>query len=324
MRTLVAIAIVSFFGLNIELCSAQIYWAHQEEAGKPLGPGSIQLSSLDGASSQVVIGGLNHPTDIVIDQQGGVIYWTESIGDKIRRANLDGSGAQTLVNINDPERLLISFAAGKMYWSGDNLNLFGADLNGANVEVLSDPGPPAGEILAIAKGSEADSIYYVESNVVFIPEENFTGYRGTLSRFDAGDFSTSQTMYELDGRAIAMAIDEVNSKLYWSDDSATIWRANLSDGSDPVIVSTTQASRDMFIDYDRDRLWWTWEATIVGQPPAGISSIPLGGGPIVSFSVPFRPNGIWVVPEPTSSLLYLLGICVAVTLRQPQRDRPSQ
>ncbi len=59
------------------------------------------------------------------------IYWTDIAGGDIRRANLDGSGSQTLVSgLNQPAGIALDLAGGKMYWS----DYGGGDIREANLD----------------------------------------------------------------------------------------------------------------------------------------------------------------------------------------------
>lgn len=309
------LAFVAVLAVWIEPCLAQVYWTQETIAGNPSAPTAIHRTTLDGGSTQIFIDGLNHPTDIVIDRPAGFIYWTESIGDVIRRASLDGSGAQTLVGVNSPERLVTSSGANAMYWTGDG-KLYHATLQGNSTAILADPASPVrqAEIMALDKGSQSGAIYYVESE--YLVRAGTTSWVGQVFRFDAGQFSTKQYVTELGGsRPISIAVDEVNSHLYWSTDAGQIYRRSLGDQS-TIVVSEGQYSRDLFVDYNGNKLWWTWEQGPGGQSPVGgISSVSLQGGAISSFSVPFRPQGIWVVPEPTALALASLASFAVMCLR---------
>ena len=46
------------------------------------------------------------------------IYWTDGIGNRISRSNLDGTGRTTiLTNLNAPQAITIDLDNGQMYWT---------------------------------------------------------------------------------------------------------------------------------------------------------------------------------------------------------------
>jgi hypothetical protein len=87
--------------LALDLTHGKIYWLEADD-----NPAAIRVANLDGSSSVTVLsagGGSDatEPHGLAVDPVVGKIYWTESgCGDpasgRIRRANLDGSGAETV------------------------------------------------------------------------------------------------------------------------------------------------------------------------------------------------------------------------------------
>jgi hypothetical protein len=77
---------------------------------------------------------------------GGMMYWVVSDGrsqqnGKIRRANLDGSGVETLVKgLHSPRGIALDLPGGKMYWTAKHPQLIqGANLDGSALETLVMP-----------------------------------------------------------------------------------------------------------------------------------------------------------------------------------------
>ena len=62
----------------------------------------------------------------------------------IRRANLDGSNAETLpIDLNFPRDLALDVDRGHMYWT-DQEGIHRANLDGSNIETLIEPRLPHG------------------------------------------------------------------------------------------------------------------------------------------------------------------------------------
>jgi hypothetical protein len=81
------------------------------------------------------------------------MYWVDSQAGDIRRANLDGSGLTTLLQVPNPQGLALDIAGGKMYWadtrSGEVLR---ANLDGSGKEILVRNPNPNGIALDLAGG----------------------------------------------------------------------------------------------------------------------------------------------------------------------------
>jgi hypothetical protein len=95
---------------------------------------------------------VDSPLDVDLDLVNGKIYWTETGGTTIRRANLDGSGAEDVVTgLDGPKTVAVDPSGGKVYWiEGDGSNdalasdiMRRADLDGANLETIIASVSPA-------------------------------------------------------------------------------------------------------------------------------------------------------------------------------------
>jgi hypothetical protein len=85
----------------------------------------------------MLLTGLPEPFGVALDTSGGKLYWTDLQGD-IRRANLDGTGQQTLVTgQNGNAGIALDVAGGKMYWADQNTGAIRrANLDGSGQQTL--------------------------------------------------------------------------------------------------------------------------------------------------------------------------------------------
>lgn len=96
---------VSVSDIALDLRQSMIYWTTSLE-----GDGKIQRMPLNGGEVETVLEGLNAPSDIALDVDGGTMYWVEPDSGRISRARLDGSEQEALITgLNDPKRLVLSF-----------------------------------------------------------------------------------------------------------------------------------------------------------------------------------------------------------------------
>ena len=83
--------------------------------------------------------GLRNVKAIDYDPLEGYVYWTDDEVRAIRRAYLDGSGAQTLVNteINDPDGIAVDWVARNLYWTDTGTDRIEVTrLNGTSRKIL--------------------------------------------------------------------------------------------------------------------------------------------------------------------------------------------
>jgi hypothetical protein len=90
--------------LAVDTSEGKLYWFDEESIGDPA---DIKRANLDGSNVETLltVGGSQAatPRGIAIDPENDKLYWTESgfCGDpasgRIRRANMDGTGAETVV-----------------------------------------------------------------------------------------------------------------------------------------------------------------------------------------------------------------------------------
>lgn len=164
------------------------------------------------------------------------MYWSDSLVDTIRRADLDGSDTQDLVDLtlattgvsSAVTDIALDPAGGKIYWADSNVDMIRrANLDGTSVEDLVDltietTGSPS-SVQGIALDLVNGQMYWTEDN---------GSPADTIQRADLnGDNVTIVTSVGVNPRGIAL--DVAAGKMYWAEAGAskTIKRANMSDGS---------------------------------------------------------------------------------------------
>ena len=149
-------------GITLDIARGKMYWtAHTK----------IQRANLDGSHVEdVVARGGNDLQGIALDTTSGKMYWTDSSSNKIRRANIDGSGLEVLADFDDTGGLIwgidIDADSGKMYWTDRYDSVVErANLDGSNVETLVVfPDYDALYPTAIALDVAAEKMYFAESS----------------------------------------------------------------------------------------------------------------------------------------------------------------
>ena len=98
----------------------------------------VQQTGSEGSRRRAQLNRLSEPQAIAVDDVGGKIYWTDSGTHKIHRANLNGSGCETLVKWSyNPRGIAVDRIDGKFYWA-DSLThqISRANLDGSRLEIL--------------------------------------------------------------------------------------------------------------------------------------------------------------------------------------------
>ena len=102
-------------GLAIDSAGGKIYWTTSITQSS----GRILRSNLDGGEQEVVhFENSSKPGNLALDVAAGKIYWSDPIARKIRRANLDGTNVEPVLDtlfIGNPKAIAIDFATQKLY-----------------------------------------------------------------------------------------------------------------------------------------------------------------------------------------------------------------
>lgn len=99
----------------------------------------ISLDMPDFTDIILQIDNIRHAIAIDYDPVEGYIYWTDDDVRAIRRAYLDGTGAQTLVTteINHPDGIAVDWVARNLYWTDTGTDRIEVTrLNGTSRKIL--------------------------------------------------------------------------------------------------------------------------------------------------------------------------------------------
>ncbi|MBV7329206.1 SMP-30/gluconolactonase/LRE family protein [Chloroflexi bacterium TSY] len=223
-------------GIAADTVGGKIYWVDNSV-------NQIQYANLDGSDVKpLIFSGLRNPLDITLDTIENKIYWVEGAPSrKIRRADLDGTGVETLVTIgSQPSSLALDLVRGKIYWvDWIASRLYRANLDGTAVEGLITTGITGPNSIAV--DSVGEKIYWTDWHADKIQRSNLDGT-------SIEDLVTG--LATPDG----IALDVANGKMYWADrDTGKIQRANLNGTGvedlvtglpDPASIALVPDSRD--------------------------------------------------------------------------------
>jgi sugar lactone lactonase YvrE len=228
LEPLVTTGIENVGSIAIDRTGGLMYWTDW-----PSATAHIQCADLDGGNVQTLLSDLHGPFGLALDVVAGKMYWTEFNPPRIRRANLDGTDAEDLVDggITYPLGIALDLAAGKMYWCDGSTvyyaRIMRADLDGANAEVLVTAPTNAPQDIALDTGG--GKMYWSDLGT------------GSWFRADLEGSDIEEIMLSAWGTPVGVALDLAAGKLYVSDygqSVSEIKRANL-DGSDVEGIITS-------------------------------------------------------------------------------------
>lgn len=221
-------------GLAYDDVHGKIYFSDFDVYGE----GKIWSVNLDGTELKDIVTGLFDPYQIALDVSGGKIYWAEDVDESnighIARANLDGSGKENLVSMEDGQFRAIALDPenGKMYY----YEVYNEDLYVANLDG-TDASPILSGIYgyALAVDTEHDKVYFDDQNDELLKRANLDG-------------SNVETVDDNGTRIYGMVIDNATDKLYWAGrDSGEIYEADLDGTNKVALKSDLESPRGIFL-----------------------------------------------------------------------------
>lgn len=244
----------------------------------------IQRANLDGSGIETLVtgeSGLDYPRlqSLSLDVVNSKMYWIDlgedgysggedGFSGRIRRADLDGRGAEDLVVVGYSRRfslmpsLSLDVVGGRMYWLGDGEDretIYRANLDGSDVEDLVRPTLGYPEIYSFTLDTIGRKMYWEE-------RVYYHGYRVDTFRADL-DGSDIEAIDLLPPRG--SVFDPTDGKVYWTN-GYVIQRADYVTGlhvdgfkmegaEDLVRVSLPFIPKGIAVDAVGRKMYWTDE-----------------------------------------------------------------
>lgn len=230
---------------------------------RPFG-GDVKRADDDG-SNVTTIASASSRSGLSIDKVNRKIYWTD--GTELKRANLDGTSAETvLTGLSNPNAPSFDAANNHFYISDFNANTIqrvNLDGTGATT-ILSNPAVanPSGTALDLTN----NKIYWIHYNSSVIKRANLDG-------------SSVETLVSSGiSQGVTVAVDVANNKMYFTD-RAKVQSANL-DGTGVSTVDTSFA-QGLDLDLASGKVYWgvgTGEIKRANLDGTGVETLFSGAG----------------------------------------------
>ena len=251
-------------GIAVDVEQRQVFWSIM---GRPRDDdGLIERADLDGGNVTTVVpaGGTFTPKQLRLDPVHRKLYWADREGMRVMRANVDGSGVETLVETarGDAARLdarnwcvgiALDIAGGKIYWTqkgGDNAGVGSIRRAGLEIPRGQDAAHRSDiEVLADGLPEPIDLDLDLSERVMYWTDRGNPPRGNTVTRapmdpprgVSPAARSDQQIVISNLKEAIGIALDVKGGRVYATDLGGTIYSARL-DGSDLRIVLSGQGS----------------------------------------------------------------------------------
>jgi sugar lactone lactonase YvrE len=234
-------------GIVVDARARHIYWTNMGSSPSA-NDGSIERADIDGKNRRVIVslGSTFTPKQIQLDSENGKLYWCDREGMRVMRANLDGSGIETLVEAGrgDADRrdqtrwcvgITIDPERKQIYWTqkgpdnGDKGRIFRAGLeiptgetaaNRSDIEVFFDRLP---EPIDLELDRKTRVLYWTDRGDP--PRGNTVNRASIDAKPQAPEIVLTHLM-----EGIGIALDVPGDRMFVTDFAGSIYSARL-DGS---------------------------------------------------------------------------------------------
>ena len=247
-------------GIAVDREAGHIYWTNMGVFSR--NDGSIERADLDGGNRKTIVpqGGTFTPKQLQLEKQSGKLYWSDREGMRVMRANLDGSGIETLVQTGqgDTDRrdqmnwcvgIAVDSERGHIYWTQKGPDNAGRGrLYRAGVDI------PKGQTASVRRDIEVLYDRLPEPNDVELDLKNRLIYwtdrgdppRGnTVNRapMDAARKGrpAPEILFTHLMEGIGISLDVEGGRMFVTDFGGSVYTARL-DGSSPTVLLVAQGN----------------------------------------------------------------------------------
>lgn len=287
-----------------------VYWA---DLGPTTNGRIVRTNLAGGAFTPLVNAGGNRPAGLAFDTMRGKVYWSEYFSPNgtaaVRRANLDGSGAELVVSTGPSYGVAVDPAGGRIYWTRPD-GVYRSMLDGSEEEPFIPSAATGSEAFGVALDLVNEQIYWTESGGVGDVIGRIR--RAELDGSDAVDLVTTNN-----AAPVAIALDVAGGQMYWVDSNLrNLQRALLSGANATQLAGPTGAEfpTGVALDLETGKVYWGLADLLDGI--GRIRRANLNGSSPENFApAVFDPQGIYI--RQTPEIVGSLPPSCAIDARQP-------
>ncbi|TDZ72084.1 3-hydroxyacyl-CoA dehydrogenase-like protein LAM1 [Colletotrichum trifolii] len=240
-------------GIAIDDTKGHMYWTNMGHSLKS-NSGSIERADLDGTNRKTIVPigthGVFTPKQITIAKRSRKLYWCDREGMKVMRANLDGSGLETLISTGDTDEerlgqslwcvgIAVDEQRGFFYWTqkgpskGNRGRIFRAPIEpqpgttSRDVEVLFDNLP---EPIDLEFEEETGTLYWTDRGD---PPAGNSLNRSTVTAGRRQIETLAIRLHE----AIGLALDRYSGVAYVTDLSGGVYAIDIKTRKKTVVFA---------------------------------------------------------------------------------------
>ncbi len=202
-------------GVAVAPAGGQLFWADESNGGCCIGS-----SDLDGTNQNVV-----SPSEgrmIAVDEEDDWLFWISSGSNDVLRSRLDGTEASSIGSAGTG--IALDESANIVYWATPGSAIGKMNYDGSGVTQIFG---------SVESASVYDLDYDPVSGMLFWADESNPG----TIRKGFPDGTGFQEIVSDAGQALGIAVDGLAGKVYWSDRTGFIKRANLDGSNIETVVS---------------------------------------------------------------------------------------
>jgi len=290
---------------------------------------TIERANVDGSNRETLVSGVTTALGIAIDPVARKMYWVDigkfvvgASDEVIRRANLDGTGVQTLLTTADglrhPTDIQVDPVGKKFYWvDATTERIYRADLDGRKSEVLVDIPPFRAPDYNVGVGADRN----LEFTTVWGLALDLGRHELYWTDYFAGDIHRTSMDGATSGAQITqlvrglttprgITVDATDGRLYWvtGEFGSEVMRA-FDDGSGVEVLvgkklgTLLKQPFQIELDTGAGQMYWTDRDTGLIQRASFDGS---GVSTLLTLTAPKKP-GVVRPLSPTGLALHLLG-----------------
>jgi hypothetical protein len=246
--------------------AAQLYW---------IDPAGIHRANLDGSAQQLIVPAAGSVMSMAVDAGSNQLYWIEAgVSTSIRRGNLDGSGAEPFLSVDQAAGgIFVHPTTHDLWWGGslgvDQNSVFRTTADGLTTTMAFKPeSGPDGDVNDFFIDADAGKLYNLDTdddvahriNLDGMGSEGVGGGNVMAVVLSEGKIYFGNRRSNLDGTDhevlfdtavmpayLAFAVDPVSSAMFMGEYEGSIYRMNLDGSNLQLIVTGTSPVGKMLL-----------------------------------------------------------------------------